>query len=298
MKTAKFTLMFLACSAAFPVLAQSSSPQCGSNFDQGRNVFTVMNATADAVNQQCFLTVIPSGTTASRENPGPYLVEGSYVVELSGGGGGGGGGASGQRERASRDGGGGGGGGAGAAPSQTVQYFSPGIYRLTIGTGGDGGSPNGGLTEDGNPTSVTNAHTGQLMAGFPGAEVWRQSVQPAGSGRGGVAQAGASSGQDGQIGSGSNAGGSGGAGIASGGAGDSARRITVAGIGDLGGGGGGGRGGVVSADPGGRGGHGFVRLALQTAAAPAAQAPTGAVGATQVESAPAPVARPMRRDRN
>lgn len=74
------------------------------------------------------------------------FVEGSYVVELVGGGGGGG-----------SELGGGGGGGGGAVPSRTVQYLSPGVYKLTIGTGGQGGSANGGTTEAGNPTSLTNA---------------------------------------------------------------------------------------------------------------------------------------------
>jgi outer membrane protein OmpA-like peptidoglycan-associated protein len=226
-----------------------------------------------------------------------YPVEGTYVIELSGGGGGGGGGGAGT----SKDQGGGGGGGAGAAPSRTVQYLSPGVYKLTIGTGGEGGSAGGGRTEAGNPTSLTKADTGQLIAGFAGADVWAQRTQTAGSGRGGVAAAGGSSGgSGGNSGGGSGlrseqaaqaggalqtpgysgtpgqagvesgrsvktdagrvvqatAGGGGGAGVGSGGSAESARRNKVA-------------------EPGGRGGHGFIRLTMSEPA-PQAIAPAPA----------------------
>jgi len=291
-------ILLCLAAASVPAFAQSDSPQCGStNFDQTRNVFTIMNPSAGIVNQQCFLTVYPKGEVPrqARQYPASYLVEGTYAIELSGGGGGGGGGAAKDQ--------GGGGGGAGAAPSRTVQYLSPGVYKLTIGTGGSGGSAGGGRTEAGNPTSLTNANTGQLIAGFPGADVWRQRSQAAGDGRGGVATAGGSSGGSGG-GSGSrpegaaqsggtsqtagysgtagesggesgrsaktkagrlvqaNAGGGGGASVGSGGAGESASRNSVAGVGDLGGGGGGGRGGLKTADAGGEGGHGFIRLTM------------------------------------
>lgn len=301
--------------SSISAMAQNAVPACGpANFDKSRNVFTVLNSTADSVNQQCILTVYPKGTTSeqTRKLPAFYPIEGSYVIELSGGGGGGGGGAAKDQ--------GGGGGGAGAAPSRTVQYLAPGAYKLTIGTGGDGGTANGGRTEAGNPTSLTNANTGQLVAGFPGADVWRQRTKAAGDGRGGIATTGGSSGGSGgdavtnsgvksdtpaasggasqtagytgtagQAGdeSGrsvrtttgpivpSNAGGGGGASVGSGGSGESAKpNAVVAGTGDLGGGGGGGRGGLNTADRGGRGGHGFIRLTMSE---PAPQ-----------ESAPAP----------
>lgn len=71
------------------------------------------------------------------------------------------------------------------------------FLKLTIGTGGEGGSANGGLTGEGNPTSLTNANTGQLIAGFPGADVRAQRHRAAGSGLGGIAMAGGSSGGSG-----------------------------------------------------------------------------------------------------
>jgi len=304
--------MFLACTAAIPGMAQNASPQCGAtNLDPARNVFTVIRPEAGAVNQQCFLTVYPKGAQPeqARQFPASYLVEGNYVIELSGGGGGGAGGA--LKDK------GGGGGGAGAAPSRTLQYLTPGVYKLTLGTGGDGGSANGGTTNSGNPTSLTNAKTGQLVYGFSGADMWTQESQAAkGAGHGGAATAGGSSGGDGgdsgprseeaaesggasqtagyagkpgqsgnenghstETTTGSvvqaNAGGGGGAGAGSGGAGESANSSSVAGVGDLGGGGGGGRGGLKTADHGGRGGHGYIRLTMAAPelqrAAPAAK---------------------------
>lgn len=274
----RLALLCLAVTAA-PAFAQNALPQCGSaNFDQSRNMFTVISPAAGAVNQQCLVTVYPSGSVPdqSRQYPAPYLVEGNYIVELSGGGGGGGGGASRDQRGGS---GGSGGGGASAAPSRTVQFLSPGVYKLTIGTGGEGGRPDGGRTEDGNPTSLTNANTGQLVAGFPGADVWRQGYQAAGSGRGGQATAG---GTTGAMGS---AGGEGGASAygSSGGTGGSSNRDSAA-------------------QAGGDGGHGFIRLA-RTEPAPQAIAPAPVVVARTpvIESVPAPAPaaiRPARRDRN
>lgn len=178
--------------SAVTAMAQDAVPACGAaNFDQTRNAFTIVNPAADGVNQQCLLTVYPMGTTSeqTRQYPAFYPIEGSYVIELSGGGGGGGGGASKDQ--------GGGGGGAGAAPSRTVQYLTPGTYKLTIGTGGEGGRANGGRTEGGNPTSLTDAATGKLIAGFAGADVWRQRTKAASDGSGGMAAAGGSSGGSG-----------------------------------------------------------------------------------------------------
>lgn len=299
-KEIRLALLSLAVCAT-PVIAQNAQnpyPQCGmTNFDQGRNVFTIRNPAAGTVNQQCFITVYPRGAMPSqaKQDPASYFVEARYDIQLSGGGGGGGGGA--PRNQ------GGGGGGAGAAPSQTVQYLSPGLYKMTIGTGGDGGKASGGQVEDGNPTSLTHAYTGQLIAGFAGADVWRQRMGVGTGGQGGAASAGGSRGGSGgdsgakveesaQAGgksqtSGtlglpgkagnevrgnaptagtptaqSNAGGGGGAGVGSGGAGESSNINSVAGAGDLGGGGGGGRGGLLSADAGASGGHGFIRLTL------------------------------------
>ena len=221
------------------------------------------------------------------------------MIELSGGGGGGAGGTSKDK--------GGGGGGAGAAPSRSEHYLAPGVYKLTIGTGGEGGRSDGGATESGNPTSLVNADNGQLIAGFAGADTWRQSIQLAkGEGHGGAASPGGSSGGDGADNSKrasedpaeaggrsqtpgyygmpgragtedpqrnqANAGGGGGAGVGSGGTGESANSNSVAGTGNLGGGGGGGSGGRKTADAGARGGHGFIKLTMldpvQVAAAP------------------------------
>lgn len=176
-----------------PALAQKVGQPCGTeNFDQTRRAFTVMDpVTADLVNQQCLLTVYPRNALPeqARLQPDLYPVEGSYVIELSGGGGGGGGGA--KRDN------GGGGGGAGAAPSRTVQYLAPGVYKLTIGTGGIGGGAYGGRALDGNPTSLTGAGNRQLVAGFPRADVWIPRSHAARDGRGGVGLPGGSTGGSG-----------------------------------------------------------------------------------------------------
>lgn len=187
----RLAILCLAISSA-PAFAQNSVGPCGpANFDQSRNVFTAVNPAPGSVNQQCLLTVYPRGTVSdqTRQYPAFYPTEGSYIIELSGGGGGGGGGAAKDQ--------GGGGGGAGAAPSRSTVYLNPGVYKLTIGTGGDGGRANGGLTEAGNPTSLTHASTGALIAGFPGADVWNQRSRTATDGSGGVASLGGSSGGSG-----------------------------------------------------------------------------------------------------
>lgn len=294
-KEVRLALLCLAATSA-PAFAQNPGPACGAaNFDQSRSVFTVMNPVANAVNQQCFLTVYAKGTAPeqARQHPALYPTEGRYIIELSGGGGGGGGGATNDQ--------GGGGGGAGAAPSRTTQYLAPGVYRLTLGTGGRGGLPDGGRTAAGNPTSLTHATSGALIAGFAGADLWQQRSRAANDGQGGIGKPGGSTGGSGgdsgaipeqgaqsggqsatpgysgvagasgsesgraaQTPTGlavqSNAGGGGGASVGSGGTGDSATRNATAGAGDLGGGGGGGRGGANTADSGGQGGHGFIRL--------------------------------------
>lgn len=306
----RLALLGLAAAASVPAFAQNLSPQCGeANFDRTRNVFTIKSPSGDTVNQQCYLTVYPSSSVPdqARQYPAFFPVEGTYVIELSGGGGGGGGGAGKDK--------GGGGGGAGAAPTRTVKYLAPGVYKLTIGTGGSGGSADGGRTAAGNPTSLTNAHSGQLIAGFQGADVWAQRFQRTDGGKGGVGKPGGSTGGSGgdsgarseesaQSGSAlatpgysgtagaaggessrglqSNAGGGGGAGVGSGGAGDSVDRNAAAGSGTLGGGGGGGSGGKNTADAGGRGGHGFIRLTMsKPAPQTTVRAPAAPVRVTQ-----------------
>ena len=187
----RLSLLCLAIASA-SAFAQTAVGPCGpTNFDQSRGVFTVVNPAPDSVNQQCTLTVYPSTSVPAqaRQYPALYPVEGTYIIELSGGGGGGGGGASKDQ--------GGGGGGAGAAPSKTVKYLNPGVYKLTLGTGGEGGSADGGRTEAGNPTSLTHASTRELIAGFAGADVWNQRSRAARDGSGGVAAVGGSKGGDG-----------------------------------------------------------------------------------------------------
>src|SRR5512133_1947578 len=162
----RLALLCLAAASA-PAFAQSGSPMCGTtNFDSAQGAFTVVNAAPGTVNQQCFIVVYQNGAAPpeAAQNPGSYLVEGKYKIDLVGGGGGGGGGGTHMQ--------GGGGGGAGAAPSQTVKYLAPGVYKLTLGTGGAGGSSYGGATGAGNPSSLTNVYTGELIAGFAGADNW------------------------------------------------------------------------------------------------------------------------------
>jgi hypothetical protein len=214
----KAVLMFLTC-ASVSVMAQTSgqssiqreagpvtasAPQCAvTNFDEAKNAFTVKNPVAGAVNQQCFFTVMPKDQSAMgsvlpvlSEYPAPRLMEGQYIVTLSGGGGGGGAGHS----------GGGGGGGAGALPAQVTRYLAPGIYRMTLGTGGEGGiacqtAANGGSGGQGNPTSLSEAYTGNIVAGFPRAEYWAgaPSVSPTMGARSGDAQAVSTTTPDGRV---------------------------------------------------------------------------------------------------
>ena len=258
MKSGKFVMALLTC-ATSSVFAQDS-PQCdAANFDQSRNIFTVVNPASGAVNQQCFLTVQPSGTA------GRYT-EGNYEILLSGGGGGGGGGGGSRDDRSS---GVGGQGGAGAIPARTNTYLKPGIYRVTMGTGGMGGgasgsSNSGGNAGNGNPTGIVEASTGQTIAGFPRAEQWaRTDSYQVATGRGGVA--GPSSADADSSGP-----------RAANGANGSSRRDGAS-------------------EAGFSGGHGYVKL-TQLAQAPQAVAPAPAPVIQQ--QAPAPVERPMRKDRN
>ena len=367
MKKSRLALMLWACTAATSAFAQGALPQCEtSNWDQARGVFTVMDAAPGIGNQECLLTIHPAQTSGA-QFPAPFLVEGYYDVVMSGGGGGGGGG----------DSGGGGGGGAGATPYKTIKLLLPGVYKLTLGAGGEGGRP-GSFAQAGSPTSLTDANTGQHIAGFEGADHWRTRYQAPGSGRGGLAAWGGSNGGDGakfnptvlassaQAGSplqtadysgvpgqaggvidrsvrtaqpggmlqisgyaGSPgpaggepirtarandgrivdafAGGGGGAGFGDGGVGQPPDARMPAGNGELGGGGGGGRGGENLADAGGRGGHGFIQLAMsepyvvaaapEVAPPPAVTTPEPAVTPRATPPEP-PASRPARRDRN
>ena len=257
MKSSNFALAILTC-ATTSVFAQDA-PQCGpTNFDQGRDIFTVVNPASGAVNQQCFLTVQPSGAA------GRYT-EGNYEIVVSGGGGGGGGGGAGD----DRSSGTGGQGGAGALPARTNRYLKPGVYRLTMGTGGLGGGASGsqgsgGNAADGNPTGIVEAYSGETIAGFPGAEQWagRSGSYQVATGRGGAsAPSSAYSDSSGPR--------------APDGATGSSRRDRAS-------------------ESGFQGGHGFIKL-TQLAQAPVAPAPAPVI---QQAPAPEPVVRPMRKDRN
>ncbi len=190
MKTAKYTLMFLACAAAIPAFAQNTTDSnCGmTNFDRNGNRYTVVNSNSGTANQQCFITVVPKASWGggAPDLASSQLVEGNYEVALSGGGGGGGGGSGHDNERATGQ------NGDGAVPLGTVRYLKPGVYRLTIGSGGQGGAPgasNGQNGADGAPTSLSNANSGETVAGFPRAEYWNggypQNSQARGGERGG-----------------------------------------------------------------------------------------------------------------
>jgi hypothetical protein len=279
------TLMFLACAAASTAFAQNTTDsRCGStNYDRSRNEFTITNPTPGTATQQCFITVVPkqswSGGVPNLSTS--QLVEGNYEITLSGGGGGGGGGAGGEREHGRNEAGSGGGGGYGAVPFTTVRYLNPGVYRLTIGSGGQGGmaGPNGervarsgGRGVNGAPTSLSNANTGETVAGFSRAESW-DGTYPL------VAQASsvgtpATSGQPGATG------GSGGGG----GVGEREHRRTER--------------GSTQAGSGFQGGNGFIKLALKDSmpqAAPVQAAPAR----SETVTTPAPAAaRPARKDRN
>jgi hypothetical protein len=277
MKTAKMTLMFLACAAAIPAFAQNTTDsRCGStNYDSSRNVYTITNPTLGTATQQCFITVVPKNAwTGGNPNLSTsQLVEGNYEITLSGGGGGGGGGAGNSTERGRTESGDGGHGGYAAVPSTTVRYLTPGVYRLTIGTGGQGGmagsvrntgSTAGGNGTDGGPTSLENAYSGETVAGYTGAESWNGSYPM-------VAQAayvGAEA-KDGQHG--------------------------------VDGGSGGGGGARAAGDRGAQGGNGFIKLALKDSvpqAAPVQAAPMTS-SSNQNATTPAPAAtRPARKDRN
>jgi hypothetical protein len=267
MKTAKLALIIAGC-AAIPAFAQSGSPQCGvTNFDRARALFTITNPSPGSVNQQCFVTVVSKAEWSGGmpDFSTSQIVEGNYEISASGGGGGAGGAA---RSARGYD-------GADAMPFKRTVYLSPGVYRLTIGAGGQGGQAfvtedQGGRGGDGAPTSISEAYAGQTLAGYPRAESWdgRYPVQVA-SGR---RVRGDDASTDGNM-------------------------TPAARSGDLGGGARGGDG------VGARGGNGFIKLAFadpipQARAADQAAPSAAAPAATSVTpAAPAPT-RPARKDRN
>jgi len=154
-----------------PSVSLSDLPNCfNTNYDKERDLFTIKSDAGNPVNQQCLLTVGPRGDAASPQR----LTAGRYRVYLSDGGGGG---AGGTLQSFLRGGGGGGGGGAGAQETQTTVNLTEGVYKLTIGAGGPGGSvclPNlgfgGGPGWLGSPSNLIRVATGELVIGKPGAD--------------------------------------------------------------------------------------------------------------------------------
>jgi hypothetical protein len=268
MKTARMTLMCLAVAAAMPAFAQNTTDsRCGAtNYDRSRDMYTIVRPNSNALNQQCFITVVPKSQWqgGSNDPSSSQFIEGNYQITLSGAAGGGGAGGT-------------GGAGSGAQDSNTStvsRYLTPGVYRVTLGGGGMGGTAAKGNavgSVEGAPTSLSNARTGETIAGYPGAENWSGGNAPrtGGSAAGGAATSGTTS-----------AGGEGGA--------KGSRNVPGA--------------------SGLQGGAGFVKLALMDAVQPRAAAPAPFVqaaapvqmapaAATYVEPAREPM-RPARRDRN
>ena len=148
-------------------VATSDLPNClDSNYDAQRSLFTIRNADARTVSQQCAL-VGPSGDTASTSR----LAAGRYAITLANGGGGGAGG--GQT--------GGGGGGAGAMEERATVNLAEGMYKLTIGAGGPAGGGcadfrtvtfPGGPGWAGSPSNIVRVATGEVILGTPGADTY------------------------------------------------------------------------------------------------------------------------------
>lgn len=156
-----------------PLLSQAALPDCfTANYDKDRAIFTMKNETADAVNQQCLLTVQQRQDAASESQ----LSAGRYRIYLANGGGGG---AGGTKETTTnffwRGGGGGGGGGAGAMETQGTVDLEPGVYKLTLGAGGPGGAAcmpgvGGGAGWVGSPSNMIRVATGEVLIGAAGAD--------------------------------------------------------------------------------------------------------------------------------
>ncbi len=158
-----------------PPVSMSNLPNClDSNYDKERGLFTIRNEIGKAMNQQCLLTVGPRGDVASASP----LAAGSYRIYLANGGGGGAGGTL-QAFASNKAGGGGGGGGAGALETQATVDLSEGVYKLTLGAGGPGGSVclpglgfGGGPGWAGSPSNMVRVATGEVVLGTPGADIY------------------------------------------------------------------------------------------------------------------------------
>lgn len=162
-----------------PLVSLSDLPNCfDANYDKERGLFTIRNDVGKAVSQQCLLIVGPRADAA----PASGLAAGSYRVYLADGGGGGAGGT--MQPFRGDGGGGGGGGGAGSKEVQATVDLIEGVYKLTIGTGGPGGSAcvmaltsgersvsfGGGPGWLGSPSNMVRVATGELVIGTPGAD--------------------------------------------------------------------------------------------------------------------------------
>ncbi len=160
-----------------PPVAMFDLPNCfATHYDKERGLFTIKNDVGNAVNQQCLLTVGPRGDVESASR----LTAGRYRVYLSNGGGGGAGGSlQGSSFGGGEGGGGGGGGGAGSAEIQATVILTEGVYKLTIGAGGPGGSAcqpvpgyGGGPGWPGSPSNMVRVATGEVVIGTPGADTY------------------------------------------------------------------------------------------------------------------------------
>jgi len=184
MKITRFALSLLAgigtgCTTVptAPPGSMSGLPNCfDTHYDRERGLFTIKNDVGDAANQQCLLTVGPRGDVESASR----LTAGRYRVYLSNGGGGGAGGSlQGSSFGGGEGGGGGGGGGAGAMEIQATVNLTEGIYKLTIGAGGPGGTAcqpvpgyGGGPGWAGSPSNMIRVATGEVVIGTPGADTY------------------------------------------------------------------------------------------------------------------------------
>ena len=167
------------CSTVSPTarVADADLPNCfDANYAEQMKLFTIKSPATGVVNQQCVLTVVPSGNNASARQ----LTAGAYMMSVSDGGGGGAGGSiqDGSKFPGVNHSGGGGGGGAGAVEATEKVTLTEGTYRLTIGAGGPGGSKcsgpptnaGGGPGWAGSPTNIVRLGTGEVVLGASGAE--------------------------------------------------------------------------------------------------------------------------------
>ena len=156
----------------------SDLPNCfDTNYDKVRGLFTIKSDVGKRMNQQCLLTVGPHWDAA----PASGLRAGAYRIYLANGGGGG---AGGTLQDFQRGGGGGGGGGAGSMETQVAVNLTEGIYKLTIGAGGPGGTacmPGGGFGGGpgwvGSPSNMVRVATGEVLIGTAGADSYARSTR-------------------------------------------------------------------------------------------------------------------------